>query len=337
MTNRTRYFLVGSGLIVAVGLGTGLVAYYNGGLAGRRSMARLSELSYISSDVTALAYADVRHIMDSEFRQRLRAVMPTGQEKDRLLAETGIDIERDIDSVLTGLNPSSLPSAPPTVLLRGRFNDSQIESVAVQHGATVETYQGRKILIAPASWRSDHQTGTGEVDTRRGGIAFLEPGLVGLGSIDALKRAIDAAANQDTAAKNADLMKFVQGVVDTGDAWIAGRFDGVANNPMVPSQMRDQLASVQWFAISANIDNALTCRLRAETRDSEAGEQLRAIVNGALAMAKMMAGKDARFSGVLDSVQATGSGEQMEVSFTVPPEMLDAITSASGAPKPIPQ
>src|SRR5688572_12948933 len=145
MTHRTRYFLVGSGLIVVVGLCTGLVAYYNGGLAGRSSVARLSELSYVSSDVTALAYADVRHIMDSEFRQRLRAVMPTGQEKERLLAETGIDIERDIDSVLAGLNPNTISSGPPTVFLRGRFNTGQIENVAVQHGATAEDYRGKRL------------------------------------------------------------------------------------------------------------------------------------------------------------------------------------------------
>jgi len=41
--------------------------------------------------------------MDSQFRQKLHEVMPTGAEKDRLFAETGIDIERDIDTVVAGL------------------------------------------------------------------------------------------------------------------------------------------------------------------------------------------------------------------------------------------
>ena len=72
MTHRTRSFLFGSGLIVVVGLCTGLVAFYNGNLPLGRS-SRLAEFSYIPSDATAVAYADVRHIMDSEFRQRLRA------------------------------------------------------------------------------------------------------------------------------------------------------------------------------------------------------------------------------------------------------------------------
>jgi hypothetical protein len=52
------------------------------------------------------------------------------------------------------------------------------------------------------------------------------------------------------------------------------------------------------------------------------------MVNGALSMARMMAGKDARLAGMLDSVQATGTGADMEISFTVPPEMLDMISSA---------
>ena len=32
MSNRTRYFMVGAGLVLTVGLGTGLVAYYSGEL-----------------------------------------------------------------------------------------------------------------------------------------------------------------------------------------------------------------------------------------------------------------------------------------------------------------
>ena len=62
----------------------------------------------------------------------------------------------------------------------------------------------------------------------------------------------------------------------------------------------------------------------------EAAEQLRAIVNGALAVGKLMTSKDKRLEGVLDSVQATGSGSQIEMSFTVPPDVLDVFTSSHG-------
>ena len=99
MTQRTRYFLTGSVIVVVAGLATGLVAYYNGGLV-LRSSSGPTELAYMPADSTAVAFADVRAIMNSEFRQRLRQVLPTGAEKDKLQAEIGVDIERDIDSVI---------------------------------------------------------------------------------------------------------------------------------------------------------------------------------------------------------------------------------------------
>src|SRR5262245_25066876 len=298
MTQRTRYFLFGSGLIVIVGLCTGLVAYYNGALPGAKSTA-VDDLAYVAPDVSAVAYADVRQIMDSEFRQRLRALMPTGQEKDKFLAETGIDIEKDIDTVLAGLNPNITPATPPLVLVRGRFNDTQIQNAATQHGATVEDYHGKKVMAAPSAWRNE---GGSMPDAGAGpGVAFLEPGLIALGSVDAIRRAIDAAETKNSAAANGDLVKSVQRVRDGSDAWVVGRASSLTENANLPPQVKEQLAAVQWFAITADVDRALMCKLRAEAKDTESAEQMRAIVAGALAAAKMMAGKDNRFNGVLDS------------------------------------
>jgi hypothetical protein len=249
-------------------------------------------------------------------------VLPTGQEKDRLLAETGIDIERDIDTVVAGLKPDHVERGGPVVVVRGRFDAGKIEAVATGHGAKVEEYRGKRILRAPAR-RPDQASGSGGSEAAHA-IAFLEPGLVALGSVDAIRQAIDVAATNDTVTGNAELMKFVDDV-DNGDAWIVGRVDTLAQ-ARLPEPVKDQLSAVQWFALSAGIDQAVTGRLRAEARDPEAGEQIRAVVNGALAMARLMADKDKRLDGVLNSVQATGTGVQIDVAFTVPPDVLDFLT-----------
>jgi hypothetical protein len=321
MSQRTRYFLVGSGLIIVVGLCTGLVAFYNGNLPLGRSVGP-AEFNYVTSDVAAVAYADVRHIMDSEFRQRLRAVLPSGQEKDRMLAETGIDLERDIDTVVAGLKPDN-PAGGPVVIVRGRFDEARIEALAVQHGATAESYRGKRLLTSPVN--AGGAPMTGEVrEAHHGGIAFLEPGLLALGNVSAIRRAIDASQTNDTVTNNAELMKFVSDVVN-GDAWIVGRVDALSNTKL-PDPVKDQLSTVQWFALSAGINRTVTGRLRAEARDAEAGEQVRAVVNGAIAVARLMSDRDKRLDGVLDSVQATGTGTQIDLSFTVPPDVLDYFT-----------
>src|SRR5215467_9427833 len=98
MTQRTRYFLVGSSLVVVVALCTGLVAYYNDTLTKRTDGP--AELAYLPAGVSAVAYADVRGIMSSEFHQKMREAMSGGQGKDPIFEATGIDLERDIDSVL---------------------------------------------------------------------------------------------------------------------------------------------------------------------------------------------------------------------------------------------
>lgn len=321
MSRRTRYFLLASGLIVVGGLGTGLVAVYTGGLPALTKQT-LSEFTYIPADSTAVAYADVRHIMDSEFRQRLRAALSAdkARAKDEFLAETGIDIERDIDTVVAGISSDTVTSGGPLVLLRGRFDAARVEQAGVKHGATVEEYKGRRLLRAPE-----------EHGDRQPAIAFLESGLVAVGSIDRVRRSIDAADGRDNVTANADLMKLVADVDRSSDAWIAGRFENMPGHQGWPETVKDQLGAVQWFALSAGVDRAVTATLRAEARDAKAADDLRGVVNGALSMARMMAGQDARFSGMLDSVQATGTGTQMEVSFTVPPDVVDLMASEHGA------
>ena len=77
MTKKTRYFMAGSAAILVAGLGTGLVAYYGGGFPSlSASRSGPAELSYVPADAAVVAFANVREVMDSQLRQRLKAVMP---------------------------------------------------------------------------------------------------------------------------------------------------------------------------------------------------------------------------------------------------------------------
>src|SRR5687767_12033354 len=108
MTIRTRYFVITSLLVLAVGLGTGLLAYYvglPGGLIGRDGP---EELQYVPRDAAVVAYAQVREIMISDVRQQIRRVVPPGAEdgQRQFQERTGIDIESDIDHVVASLQPA---------------------------------------------------------------------------------------------------------------------------------------------------------------------------------------------------------------------------------------
>ncbi len=322
MTQRTRYFLIGSALVVVVGLGTGLVAYYSGAIPLRASAIGPAELAYVPEGVAAVAYANVRSIMDSPFSQKLRETLPTGSQKDRLMAETGIDVQHDIDTVVAGLAPAHVP---PVVLVRGRFDEAHIRALATGHGATATEYHGTRLLVGPATpGPAGAQTGPNDAD-HTFGIAFLEPGLVALGTAAGVQQAVDTALNHDDVTANHDLMTAVAGVQGTGNAWIVGRLDAMQDQTALPAQVRQELPNIQWFAFSAQIDQDVNGLVRAEARDDQAGEQLRSVVNGALAAARMFGNQHADLTAALNSIQTSGAGRTVEVSFTVTPGMLELI------------
>jgi hypothetical protein len=347
MSSRTRYFLIGSALVVVVGLCTGLVAYYNGALMPAGAAARLPEIAYVPADATAIAYANVRDIMSSEFHRQLHANLPAGAqagaEKDRFLAETGVDIERDIDSVTAGFGHDAGGRREPVVLLRGRFDTTKIESLATQHGALAEDYKGRRLLIAPHGAMSSmppmpDMPGTQADAATHGepGIAFLEPTLLALGTRDGLRAAVDASSGASVTS-NAELMGFVADAQRGGNAWMVGRFDAISQPSGLPDRIREQLPPVDWFIVTADVDRGVHGVVRAEARDDQSGEQLRGMVNAALGAAHLLAGRDARLDATLKSVQATGSGKTLQVTFDVGPEMLDLMKSGRfGFPMPAP-
>src|SRR5262245_22471744 len=203
MSQQTRYFMIGSALVIVLGLGVGAVAYYNGNLPLKARVGP-EEFAYLPADVNGVAYANVTAIMNSQFTQRLRQVLPTGDEKAKLQAELGIDIERDIDSVVAGTVGFG-PDEHGLVLVRGRFNTGHLEALALQHGGTAQEYKGKKLITLEKAF--DHVAGAGADEVRHGAMAFLEPGLLAFGDRTALEHGIDASATRQNVTSNADLMK----------------------------------------------------------------------------------------------------------------------------------
>lgn len=321
MNQRTRYFLVGSSLVMAVVLCTGLVAYYNGAMPLRASTGP-AELAYIPSDVTSVAFANVRSVMDSQFRQRLREVLPTGEAQDELRNELGLDIERDIDAVVAGFTGADPTQPGGVVVARGRFDADLIETTARQHGGNFEEYRGKRMVLSPEMQHGE--TGDIELPTRAG-VAFLEPGLIALGDEASLKRAIDAAADRRDITQNAEIMGYVAEMEIGNSAWVVSKVDEMANTDAVPEQVRSQMGAVEWFMAGANVNGGMSGTLRAEARDEQSAEQLRDLIRGGIAALRLMTGNDQRIQPFINSVQLTGMGNTVALQFSLTPDMIDVI------------
>ena len=320
MTRNTRYFMAGSAAVLVAGLCTGLVAYYGGGFQALSASTGPIELRYVPPDAAVIAYADVGAIMNSELRQRIKEAMPQHQQgQEEFQRETGIDIERDIQYVVAAVTPGA-GNHSALLVARGNFHNDLLENLAIQHGGVVETYRDKK-LVSKAN----------DNGTNGGTLAFLEPGLVAIGDTTTVKRAIDAQLSATSVTSNDEIMTLVSDIEQGNNAWAVGRFEALTSHARLPEQIARQLPPVKWFAAAGHINGGVSGMVRVEANDDEAAELLRRQVNGAVAFGEMMGRSDPRVSAVLKSITMGGTGKTVQLTFTVPGELLQLVLPKSPA------
>lgn len=318
MSKRTRYFVMTAAAILAVGLTTGLVASFMGLPVAFSRAAGPDELQYVPADAAVVAYADVRQIMDSEFRERFRQFEPDTQERDEFERRTGINIDEDINTVVAAMMPRGLdaPNGPQSgmlILARGRFQLERLEALALEHGGRAEDYSGKRLLLSPAHDDTDHAMA----------IGFIEADLVALGGVEAVKRGIDAGQGNNVVS-NTELMRQIN-ALESSNAWAVGRFDAIADSRHVPNELQAHLPAIQWFSAATRINGGVSGVFKAEARDDESAQNMRDMLRGFLAMAKMSAGSKPELKTMVDSLQLTGEGRNVALSFTLPSELFEAL------------
>ena len=194
MTTKTRYFVIVSLLVAGRRVG-----HRAGGVLRRVSRERRPRIpavprsfSSFPRDATVIA-ARQRSGSDGvgAAAEGPRARVPRQENGQRELQEqTGINIETDIDRVVACLHPDpddkNMPGAG-MVLARGRFDETKIEALMREHGAQVEAYKGKRLIVADVAdaarreiekrqgsrragarrrWAVDRQTGEGELRAR---------------------------------------------------------------------------------------------------------------------------------------------------------------------------
>jgi hypothetical protein len=322
MTRKTRYFMGGSAAILVAGLGTGLVAFYGGGFPSlSASNSGPAELSYVPADAAVVAFANVGEVMASDLRQRLKLVLPQEQGQREFQELTGIDIEKDIDYIVAAMTASAAGVKEPNglVVARGRFNTTLLENLARQHGGVVEEYKGKRLVKASPA---HDDTGSGR-HPHPVMLAFLEPGLVAIGSEAAIKSSIDAQLTAKSITSNNEIMELVSDIGVGNNAWAVGRFDAIANQAHMPAEIATKLPAIKNFAVMTNINGGVTGSFRAETKDDASAENLRQVVQGLLALGRMT--NDPKATALMNSLQLSGSGKTVRLSFSVPSEVLDMI------------
>lgn len=324
-TTKTRFVLFGSAAILSAGLAVGTVAYMGGMPSALASTAGPDELALVPAGAGVVAYANVQGVMTSEFRQRLNTLMEnSGKEREEFQAQTGIDVERDIDAIIAAM----VPGADQThqggfVALRGRFDIAKIEALVTSKGGQLGEYKGARLLVA-------HEE-TGEKPV----IALVNAGLVIVGSDAAVKAAIDRSNGEGTASITSDgeFVRMLESVDQNSTVWAIGRpkVFGVQTGGELPGQVLQQLPEVKWFAASGHLNGGLSATFRAEGKDEEAGKNMREVVQGVLALARLQMESKPELKPLLNTLQVEGTGSGVALHVTLPAEMLDIIVKQAKA------
>lgn len=318
MTKRTRLFVLIAAGILVVGLGTGLLASYMGvqnlTLIGGNGP---EEFAYVPSDARALAFANVRAVMDSEVRRKLLELHQGADNGDRFQERTGINIEQDIDSIVAAVTPDSVEHAPPLVLARGRFDQVRLEGLAREEGGVAEDYKGKRLIT--------HDNFA---------VAFVEPGVVALGAPAAVRRAIDTkVAGAGNITSNEELMRLVHGI-DDGTVWGVARFDALPGMQL-PEELKSKIPAISWLSVKGHVNGGIEGLISAEARDDVAAQDLRQVIQGFVALGRLQVGPNhPEISDFISSLQLTGTGKTVSIGFSVPSAMIDALNALRAGHRP---
>ena len=325
MSNKTRYFVAVTGAILVIGLGTGIVASYMGlPVSVFTSAAGPEELEYVPADAAVVAYANVRDVMNSQLRKRFTEMEPSAEHKNDFEEKTGLNFEEDIDTVVAAVMPktnlASNPEGAFLILARGRFQAARLEALALEHGATIADYQGKR-LITHHDNDSKNSNNSKHEDMA---VGFVEADLIAFGSVSSVQASIDARRENRNVVGNIEMMRLVS-ELDNANAWAVGRFDAIAGQTGLPSEIASHIPAISWFSAAGHINGGVSGVLKAETKDEVSAQNLRDVLKGLLALAKMQAGSQPGMQAMADSLILSGDGKNVALSFSVPSEVLDVL------------
>ncbi len=167
-----------------------------------------------------------------------------------------LNLEQDVDSVVAAVMPkdgmAKNPAGSFLILARARHQAARIEALAIEHGAQVVEYEGKRIITHHENDLNDDMA-----------FGFIEADLVAFGSLTSVKASIDARASNRNVVSNNDMMKLVN-EIDNANAWAVGKFDAIAEKAGLPSEIASAMPAISWFSAAGHVNGPLTTNVSAD-------------------------------------------------------------------------
>jgi hypothetical protein len=159
----------------------------------------------------------------------------------------------------------------------------------------------------------------------RPALAFVEPGLMVVGTPDGVKASVDRKRSGQNLTSNTELMGRIARLEGRSNAWAIGRMDSLAERAELPAEVAVKLPALTWFEAAGNVNGGISGTLRAEARDEESAKNMRDMLNGVMAFGRMQSQGNPQIQALMQGVTLGGSGRTIEIGFSVPSELIEAV------------
>jgi hypothetical protein len=132
----------------------------------------------------------------------------------------------------------------------------------------------------------------------------------------------------DNVTDNTEMMAHIRALNSGNNAWVVGRFDSLTKQANLPDAVMARLPAITWFSVGTHINGGITGVFSAEARDEAGAANLRDVVRGMLALAKLQAGSRPEVQAAIDSLAVEGQGTSVRLSFAVPSQVIDLFGQA---------
>jgi hypothetical protein len=206
----------------------------------------------------------------------------------------------------------------PLLLARGRFDNARIEATLRNAGGAPTEHRGYRF-----------------VSNERIAVAFVETGFIVAGAPASVRLSLDTKATGSGSITSDESLVRLVGRVDDAATWVVADFQALQTTKMLPGAMAGQLPAITWLAASGDVGDGLSARIFAEGRDERAAQDLQEVIRGFVALARMQTGQEAAFNQLLNSIELTGEGNTVTLSFAIPAEFFDRLKNAPRVKTPL--
>jgi len=237
----------------------------------------------------------------------------------KFIADTGFDPRTDLSQIMSGTSGDAT-SNRTVILGRGSFNAGKIANAAQADGAKLVNYKGVDMIVH------------GGTDMT-GAFAFLDATTAVMGQVDAVKAVIDRRG-QTTPALAPSVVARIVSLASVNDAWFLSTTspatffaNKVADQKVAPmleaGMMQSVLAGSGGLKFSAN---GATITAQAVARSDKDATALADVVRFFVNIVQSNRGTSpqaSEFASVLDTIQVTTQGANMNVLLSIPETTLE--------------